>query len=87
MPKPHHPLVSKEWAEKLEPYFERLKPREEAIIRMRYGLSKEPNYLVEKEFTLQEIGHKFGISRERCRQIIYRSIFRLYSIYRKEAEA
>jgi len=80
MPRPHHPLVSKEWAEKLEPYFEQLKPRQEQMIRMRFGLGYPPH-------TYSQLAKTWGISHERCRQIIHRSIFRLYSIYRKEAEA
>ena len=40
-----------------------LPPRDERIIRMRFGLG------VDGEHTLEEIGEKFGISRERVRQI------------------
>jgi RNA polymerase primary sigma factor len=40
-----------------------LSPREETIIRMRYGLG------VDMEHTLAEIGEKLGVSRERIRQI------------------
>jgi len=40
-----------------------LPPRDERIIRMRFGLG------MDGEHTLEEIGEKFGISRERVRQI------------------
>ncbi len=40
-----------------------LPPRDERILRMRFGLD------VDGEHTLEEIGEKFGISRERVRQI------------------
>jgi RNA polymerase primary sigma factor len=40
-----------------------LSPRDERILRMRFGLG------VDGEHTLEEIGEKFGISRERVRQI------------------
>ncbi len=40
-----------------------LPPRDERILRLRFGLG------VDAEHTLEEIGEKFGISRERVRQI------------------
>jgi len=40
-----------------------LSPRERKIIRLRFGIG------VKKEHTLQEIGQKFNLSRERIRQI------------------
>ncbi len=40
-----------------------LTPKEEEIIRMRYGLGED------KIYTLDEIGQKFGVTRERIRQI------------------
>ncbi|HEX2933200.1 MAG TPA: sigma factor-like helix-turn-helix DNA-binding protein, partial [Candidatus Binatia bacterium] len=40
-----------------------LSPREEKIIRMRFGIREKSNY------TLEEAGQVFGITRERIRQI------------------
>lgn len=40
-----------------------LTPKEEVVVRMRYGLGEE------KIYTLDEIGNKFGVTRERIRQI------------------
>ena len=40
-----------------------LNPREENIIRMRFGLEDG------SEHTLEEVGHKFNVTRERIRQI------------------
>lgn len=40
-----------------------LTPKEEEIVRMRYGLGED------KIYTLDEIGQKFGVTRERIRQI------------------
>src|SRR3990167_508801 len=39
-----------------------LTPREEQVLRLRFGIG-------EKEYTLQEIGEKFTVSRDRIRQI------------------
>lgn len=41
-----------------------LSPREEMVIRLRYGLGKET-----KGLTLEQIGEKFGLTRERIRQV------------------
>nr|NIT13070.1 hypothetical protein [Candidatus Dadabacteria bacterium] len=38
-------------------------PREEEIIRLRFGIDKESTY------TLDEIGKRFDLTRERIRQI------------------
>jgi RNA polymerase primary sigma factor len=40
-----------------------LNPREAKILRMRFGIDEK------REYTLEEIGHQFGISRERIRQL------------------
>ena len=39
-----------------------MEPREQEIIRMRFGFDADP-------MTLEEIGQKIGLSRERIRQI------------------
>jgi RNA polymerase primary sigma factor len=41
----------------------RLTPREEAIIRMRFGLDDD------SECTLEQVGQVFAVTRERIRQI------------------
>ena len=41
-----------------------LKPREEEVIRMRFGLNEKGEVL-----TLEEVGQRFGVTRERIRQI------------------
>ena len=40
-----------------------LTPREEAVIRMRFGIG------VDRDHTLEEVGRRFSITRERVRQI------------------
>jgi RNA polymerase primary sigma factor len=49
-----------------------LTPREEAIIRMRFGLNP-----AEEEHTLEEIGRRLGVTRERIRQLEARALAKL----------
>ena len=48
-----------------------LSPREEKILRMRFGIGEKTDY------TLEEVGKVFGISRERVRQIEERALRKL----------
>jgi RNA polymerase primary sigma factor len=48
-----------------------LTPREARILRMRFGLKDGHSY------TLEEIGDKFGLTRERIRQIEHKALRRL----------
>ncbi len=48
-----------------------LTPREEKVIRMRYGIDEK------KDYTLEEIGEYFGITRERIRQIEAKAMSKL----------
>ncbi|MBN1661056.1 MAG: sigma-70 family RNA polymerase sigma factor [Anaerolineae bacterium] len=54
--------------EELEAVLETLTPREARILRMRFGL--EDGY----DYTLEEIGDRFGLSRERIRQIEHEAL-------------
>ena len=49
--------------EKLEDVLSTLTPREARILRLRFGLQNGRSY------TLEEVGRKFGLTRERIRQI------------------
>lgn len=53
-----------------------LNPREQAVIRMRFGLDDG------KFKTLEEIGNKFSVTRERIRQIEARALHKLRQPYR-----
>ena len=53
-----------------------LAPREQAVIRMRYGLDDG------KPKTLEHIGDRFSVSRERVRQIEARALHKLRQPYR-----
>ena len=52
---------------------EELTKREREVIKMRYGIESDKK-------TLEEIGHVFGISRERVRQIESKAIKKLKKI-------
>jgi len=56
-----------------------LNSREQAVVRMRYGLDDG------KAKTLQEIGKRFSVSRERIRQIEKRALSKLRQPYRNHA--
>jgi len=54
-----------------------LSPREQQIVRMRYGLNETG-----KEYTLQEVGGVFNLTRERIRQIEEKALLKLRSPHR-----
>ena len=55
-----------------------LTPRENEIIRMRFGIGED------KEYTLDEVGKRLGLSHERIRQIQNRSLQKLKRSERKQ---
>lgn len=57
--------------EKLEDVLTTLTPREARILRLRFGLHDGRSY------TLEEVGRKFGLTRERIRQIEHEALDRL----------
>ena len=57
--------------DEIEEALNSLSPREAQILRMRFGLRDGHNY------TLEEIGQKFGLTRERIRQIERKALHRL----------
>jgi len=57
--------------EKLEEVLSTLSPREARVLRLRFGLQNGEQY------TLEEVGQKFGLTRERIRQIEGRALRRL----------
>jgi len=58
-------------AERLEEVLDTLTPREARILRLRFGLQDGHSY------TLKEVGEKFGLTRERIRQIQNEALRRL----------
>jgi RNA polymerase primary sigma factor len=57
--------------EKVDEVLATLSPREARILRLRFGLGHERTY------TLEEVGQKFGLTRERIRQIEGKALRRL----------
>ena len=60
---PMQAMLDRERQEKIERTLKSLTPREEKILRMRFGIGREA------PSTLEEIGRSLGLSRERVRQI------------------
>jgi RNA polymerase primary sigma factor len=60
---PYEQLEEKTVTRMLQEMVKTLDPREATILRARFGLDGGP------EKTLEEVGHKFGVTRERVRQI------------------
>ena len=70
-PTPMESTYSKLLREKIEEVLDTLPPREARIVRLRFGLENGHNY------TLEEVGAKFGLTRERIRQIESKALRRL----------
>lgn len=70
-PSPIQSAYSKMLREKIEAVLETLPPREARILRLRFGLENGHTY------TLEEVGQKFGLTRERIRQIESKALRRL----------
>ncbi len=70
-PSPMDSTYAKLLREKIEEVLDTLPPREARILRLRFGLENGHNY------TLEEVGEKFGLTRERIRQIESKALRRL----------
>ena len=62
-PSPIQAMLDRERQEKVDRTLKALTPREEKILRMRFGIGRET------PSTLEEVGQTLGLSRERVRQI------------------
>ena len=69
-PMADHTLVNESLAKEIDRALDTLSPREKDIIRMFFGIG-------ENEKTLEEIGDRFNLTRERVRQIKEKAIRRL----------
>jgi RNA polymerase primary sigma factor len=68
---PSEALVSANLAEQTRSVLRTLTPREEKVLRMRFGIDEETDY------TLEEVGQDFEVTRERIRQIEAKALTKL----------
>ncbi|HAA84590.1 MAG: RNA polymerase sigma factor [Thermodesulfobacterium sp. 37_54] len=77
-PSPYDTARKKDISEKIKRFLATLSPREEKIIRMRFGLGEYEGY------TLEKIGYMFKVSRERIRQIEKKALYKMRQLAQKE---
>jgi RNA polymerase primary sigma factor len=70
-PAPDEEVNSAVLRESMEDILQDLPPREVRVLQMRFGLTDGETY------TLEEVGQKLGVSRERVRQIQAQALSRL----------
>ncbi|MBI2411878.1 MAG: RNA polymerase sigma factor RpoD [Deltaproteobacteria bacterium] len=70
-PSPADAAIEKDLSDQTNLVLESLTPREEKVLRMRFGIGEKQDY------TLEEVGKVLGVTRERVRQIEAKAIRRL----------
>jgi RNA polymerase primary sigma factor len=70
-PDPVYALNKKDEINEIREVLSSLSPREQKVLRMRFGIDQET------EYTLEEVGVNFGLTRERIRQIEKEAIHKL----------
>jgi len=70
-PSPSDAAIEKDLSDQTNMVLESLTPREEKVLRMRFGIGERQDY------TLEEVGKVLGVTRERVRQIEAKAIRRL----------
>jgi len=68
---PEEAVIQRNLAERTHMILATLTPREEKVLRRRFGIGEET------EHTLQEVGEEFGLTRERIRQIQAKALTKL----------
>ncbi|MCY4515448.1 MAG: sigma-70 family RNA polymerase sigma factor, partial [Candidatus Tectomicrobia bacterium] len=77
-PSPLEAVINNDLQDKIHQMLNTLSPKEERILRMRFGLGDETPH------TLEEVGQTFGVSRERIRQIEAQALRKLKHPTRSE---
>lgn len=75
---PFEAVKNQELSDRVKGILMTLSPREEKIIRLRFGIGEDA------EYTLEEIGKRFNVSRERIRQIEKKALNRLRHSSRRD---
>ncbi|MEW6410444.1 MAG: sigma-70 family RNA polymerase sigma factor [Nitrospirota bacterium] len=70
-PSPYHEAETREVSEQLQSVLNTLTPKEEKVIRMRFGIG------MERDHTLEEVGRHLSVTRERIRQIEAKALRKL----------
>ncbi|MCJ7547626.1 MAG: sigma-70 family RNA polymerase sigma factor, partial [Deltaproteobacteria bacterium] len=68
---PGEAIIAKNLVEQLQKVLATLTPREEKVLRMRFGIGEKYDH------TLEEVGQDFSVTRERIRQIEAKSLRKL----------
>ncbi len=76
-PSPVESAIQTNLSEQTRKVLASLTPREEQILKMRFGIGQKADY------TLEEVGKKFAVTRERIRQIEAKALRKLRAIARK----
>ena len=75
---PSEAVISLNLADQTRRVLATLTPREEKVLRMRYGIGEPTNY------SLEEIGSQFNLTRERIRQIEIKALRKLRHATRRK---
>ena len=78
-PSPVEAAIQSNLGEKAHEVLATLRPREEQILRMRFGIA------LKTEYTLEEVGKQFAVTRERIRQIEAKALRKLRQTTRLRA--
>ena len=75
---PHEATIRDDLCNQLHTVLGSLTPREESVLRMRFGIGTQ------RDLTLEEVGKNFSVTRERIRQIEAKAIKKLKHPNRKK---